>query len=287
MVMMKHRAPTNASPSKVGRSCIFCGGRPVTREHILPMWIADLFRDGEGAFVGSVQITHEGQAAPPRRHESRTDILSPIRLVCACCNNGWMSDLEESARPLLEPMINDHSAVHLSEDEQGVIARWAAKTAILLGNVAKPPYQALPSRLDSIMRQPDGPPHSWIYLAAMQPGGARVRGQVYINRYTTGVSRVARGTTTIATVGLRGLVIQVLQMDLVPPVTARPAPSTMLDEECIRVWPSSPLLRAWPPSRSLSPTDFDRFATNFSEVNVRIEPPTTWASAGFRSPRRS
>lgn len=52
-----------------------------------------------------------------------------VNCVCRRCNNGWMSDLEQNARPILTPLI-DGTAKKITFPEQMTIAAWATKCAI-------------------------------------------------------------------------------------------------------------------------------------------------------------
>ncbi|MHB8512436.1 MAG: hypothetical protein ACYDCC_09660 [Actinomycetota bacterium] len=53
-----------------------------------------------------------------------------VKKVCRSCNGIWMSKLEEEVKPYLVPMIRGES-LSLSENEQLVVATWAAKTAFV------------------------------------------------------------------------------------------------------------------------------------------------------------
>lgn len=53
-----------------------------------------------------------------------------IRAVCDRCNNGWMSQLEESVRPFLTPIITGAPIV-LDFEQTALIARWVALKCIV------------------------------------------------------------------------------------------------------------------------------------------------------------
>ena len=60
--------------------------------------------------------------------------------VCAGCNSGWLSDLENTAKMLLPKLASlERSLDGLSQEEQAFIARWAAKTAFLIHRTAANP----------------------------------------------------------------------------------------------------------------------------------------------------
>jgi hypothetical protein len=55
-----------------------------------------------------------------------------LRRICEPCNNGWMSRLEERAKPLMEPLMEGTTKLEsLNEEQRQLLARWAAKTAII------------------------------------------------------------------------------------------------------------------------------------------------------------
>ena len=55
------------------------------------------------------------------------------RVVCAKCNNGWMSKLETEAKPLLSRMLFDlRHATNLGKAEQNTLTFWAQKTVLML-----------------------------------------------------------------------------------------------------------------------------------------------------------
>ena len=60
--------------------------------------------------------------------------LESFRLgaICEACNNGWMSELEVHAKPLLLALSREQRALSdLTEEECGIVAAWAGKTAII------------------------------------------------------------------------------------------------------------------------------------------------------------
>jgi len=106
---------------------VFCGSTTakITREHLAPKWISDLFPD---AGIGTSEIL--------RRDGSMTtyniEVFSQtVRAPCQGCNNGWMSVLEERVKRLLGPMIRHGQATKLRPPAQALIATWAIKTAFM------------------------------------------------------------------------------------------------------------------------------------------------------------
>jgi hypothetical protein len=117
------------SKSASARLCVFCGGQPVNREHVLPEWLADCFSSGRPQ-------THYRADLDERGGQTRMYAQKPFRTKAACvcpsCNSTWMSNLENDAKPLLTPMMVEGRGRVLSEDDQRTVARWAAKTVMMI-----------------------------------------------------------------------------------------------------------------------------------------------------------
>lgn len=109
------------------KSCVFCGGGPLTREHFWPEWMHEhLPPRTEEAHYQEKRVHDEKSrlAGPPRRvdRQGGTQTIT-MRSVCARCNNGWMSNLEgESAPTLLRLMRGE--PLRLEGDELLTTARW-------------------------------------------------------------------------------------------------------------------------------------------------------------------
>lgn len=83
--------PLHLPPS--GDLCPFCGAADLTDEHIFPDWVSRLFRDKGMKLRG------------------RLDQTVP---VCGRCNHRWLSVLEQSAQPILTPMIEGQDRITLT-----------------------------------------------------------------------------------------------------------------------------------------------------------------------------
>ena len=70
--------------------------------------------------------------------------------VCAECNEGWLSVLENDTRPILQPMILGADP-QLEPPEQQLLATWAYKTALLLDLSSDAP--TVPAWLFHALRQ--------------------------------------------------------------------------------------------------------------------------------------
>jgi hypothetical protein len=104
------------------KMCLFCDNAANSKEDVLPVWIQERVKGKRpilvNGFSGNRPIVMQG-------------MQSNLRTACVCkdCNGGWMSRLEENARKILGPLMEDIHLV-LNGDQQLLIAKWAVKTAM-------------------------------------------------------------------------------------------------------------------------------------------------------------
>ena len=104
------------------RECIFCGGKKLNREDLWPVWVVDSVAKDR-----SSEIERTFGRNPPDTYRGR---YIKSRCVCEKCNCGWMSRLEGTAKPILEPMIHDSPSA-IDYVKQSMIAAWTIKTAMV------------------------------------------------------------------------------------------------------------------------------------------------------------
>jgi hypothetical protein len=136
--MREHSVETSESDLAViqfKQSCIFCGKQAkLTKEHIFGQWLKShvraysnhtehktRFRNSEGRF----------SYAQGRLHKKRPPYLSNLRLVCQTCNNGWMSRLQEDAKPILVRLI-EGDWTQLEIDHGARISSWVTMACICM-----------------------------------------------------------------------------------------------------------------------------------------------------------
>ena len=108
-----------------GRSCLFCGAKPVGNEHVFPQWFSEWLKTDRGAKRFHMDTSDWG-----KRTAHIFDLKS--RWFCYDCNSGWMNQMEAPAKPLLKAMAFDTTPRTLTVDDQAELARWAFKTMLTL-----------------------------------------------------------------------------------------------------------------------------------------------------------
>jgi hypothetical protein len=154
-----------------GRICAGCAvpltKDVVSREDIIPRWLAGEVYQPE---LSLKQYRHNEDTREDevlRRHDLGNFVIKNVR---EACNNGWMSDFESSAKPiLLGLMTMKTSMLQLSSNERSVISAWAIKTAFMIAS-AQPSLPDLPWDLfRGLARQPEQIPRECLVLAAQLP----------------------------------------------------------------------------------------------------------------------
>ena len=152
-------------------TCVGCC-QPLTsdvrsREHILPQWLANEVKVPDLALKHYLHDTEENSDELLRSHGLGSFV---IKNVCAPCNNGWMSRLEERAKPLLLDLMNmKASLLQLSIEDRTTVSAWAIKTAFMIGSAQKS-IGSLPWHLfRGLAEQPENIPVECFVLAAQLP----------------------------------------------------------------------------------------------------------------------
>ncbi|MGE3843816.1 MAG: hypothetical protein AB7I50_19765 [Vicinamibacterales bacterium] len=114
-------------------ACLFCGAEGpgiLTNEHVMPEWLLKYL-----GYTPQQQITHgvadseTGAVTKQRTHSAFTFVDGR---VCGGCNHGWMSRLEDAARPILIPMMEgERQLADLTLSEREILGKWTAKTAYM------------------------------------------------------------------------------------------------------------------------------------------------------------
>jgi hypothetical protein len=186
----------------VARECIFCGGTPVEVEDAWPLWLRRRFET-----PAEVRATRTGEK-PITFLTDKIELR--LKAVCEKCNQGWMSDLEQRAEPILSPMINGVST-GLDRTTQQIVATWAVKTAMVLEHTLSAPHAIYwsPNQRAALARPPHEIPTETIVRISSYRGSQ-------LAWYTGGLGYVAKLTSpepmapsTQATIVVGSLVLQV------------------------------------------------------------------------------
>jgi hypothetical protein len=151
------------------RYCIFCGGAGLTKEHIWADWLKKYIPKDMPSYSESHAIVHRTRIDENKKVRSGDPRSRRLKVVCAKCNNGWMSRLQERAKPILLPLILGKPTV-LSEEGQRISATWATM-AIMVAEFFDPKKVAISQDERFLLRVREIPPMNWkIWIAHFRRG---------------------------------------------------------------------------------------------------------------------
>jgi hypothetical protein len=182
------------------------------------------------------------------------------RAVCADCNNGWMSEMEQAVQPFLGPMLLNEHGVELDAHQQMNLARWAIIKILLLELSMRQQhsrrrtnlgYSPSSAELAWLATNSDPPPRSRVWLGAFDAGG-QVATSTQAMLLTADGGPHGRLPSHVTTMTLGYVLMQVFSIDYViadaqrlPALDASlPSP---IDQALVRIWPTAHQVVRWPP----------------------------------------
>jgi hypothetical protein len=221
---------------------VFCGAGAVTKEHVFPAWVGRHLQLPRGSYLSrSRKGTPIGKPYGPLSHTIRdADIAqTQVKRACGGCNNGWMSQLEKYVKPILLPMINGDETL-LAEDEVRAVARWAHKTAIMVGYLNAWPGSTAEERAQ-VMSSAEPPLGVAVYAGLAAVSGLMTNTHLQIRMAERSApSQIRHGYSVLLRMG--HLIVVVFRM---PPEMVTSVTWTAPTEGVVRLWPASDL--GWPP----------------------------------------
>jgi hypothetical protein len=161
--------------------CIFCDyPATLTKEHIWPAWLRDFIPreavspDRALHTTGLSWIDENDQ-----RRETmnvRSNLAQPgemmdqkLAIVCGRCNGGWMSQLQERAKPFLIPRIQNDWSQQLNEWGQRTLPVWASMFTMVVEQ-ADPNTVATSQRDRTALKLTRDPVPGWMVFLGRNTG---------------------------------------------------------------------------------------------------------------------
>jgi hypothetical protein len=203
------------------KRCIFCQEETkLTREDFFPQWFREIYpapADSQGSRLNAQVSWHERDAATG---EIVTKIAAgklarpgdladqTLRIACASCNNGWMSRLQQVAKPHLIPYIKGKWA-RPNRSARKCISSWATMFAMVVEFGDEPSAVVPPIERQVFMRDLSPPIGAWV-LAGRLAGDLPYWFHRRALRLTLDPNDVAgRPNTQLTTITLGHLLLQV------------------------------------------------------------------------------
>lgn len=231
---------------------MFCGGPgPRTEEHSIPSWVEDCLPGDGGTF------THERSAGGTW---TTAELSFTVARVCEPCNTGWMSRLEDRAKPLLCDVIEGaherRNPRKWNQREQRIVATWMFKTAITCdistGGGSRIPAEH--ARFLFKKHHPPGRARIWTCAHAVEVLGDNEQarfGNVWPYHLTFHLADGSTRDGYSVTVSIGYLAFQVvgyLGREHLNPQGRQAIPSAAFE---IQIWPSAQPVAIWPAQYAL------------------------------------
>lgn len=223
--------------------CVFCGAQKVTKEHILPEWMQRL--ENNLAPSGYAQGTYSEEKGWDEIRFNSIPFSQTARVACRSCNNEWMSEMEQSTKPILAPLIQGRRKT-LGKDRSSRLAIWAFKTALVFQHT-HPRNLTVPTDHYTWLKN-NGTPHpsAQVWIGASDKNSELFAS--YSHSKLTLRSPLAAEPGRLHKFYVAGLLIGQLFLvvmgdDLAPNFTP--------DSRLHRIWPFDRRV-AWPPSTRIS-----------------------------------
>lgn len=237
---------------------MFCGGTPLSREHVYPQWLSNVLPEQLSYRGQSTEVVHfvdneDGEQPLSTRevHQRFTDAV--VKRACKTCNSGWMNDLETGSRRVLTKMMRGERCEIDFEDAKR-LAAWTAKTC-LMAQYTHPESVATPaSYYEWLFLTKEPPPNMqiWAFPSAAQDWGVQMehRGLLFKTSDRTQLSDPCNTHST--TIGLGQVVMFILGTTISNLFSE--AFTTMLPDNGIQLWPQ-PSRFIWDPKEFLGDED--------------------------------
>lgn len=139
---------TNNTSKGSKKSCIFCGGAPICKEHIWPKWATKILPHGVGSNTrAKVWGFYSPELIASWQRQGDTKSIT-ISAVCKDCNSGWMSQYESEVQQWITPMCFG-LPVQLSSTTQKILGEYFIYKAMIADRSAmsNPSFTELETRI--------------------------------------------------------------------------------------------------------------------------------------------
>lgn len=163
----------NSQSKQVRQVCIFCGQTPLTKEHFWPTWMKEVLPQSKFNYHARGDFHYSGRNFAKSLNNGYKKITGPpgswqLKIVCNTCNNNWMSQIENDAKPILTPLALGET-IQLEREDQELLIKWVF-LKIIIGEYDNVQNQVIKaSERKSFYVNRDIPSDWKIWIARVQP----------------------------------------------------------------------------------------------------------------------
>lgn len=247
------------------RTCTFCGGVGITKEHIWPKWSQSYL--SEKRPVPHVQQTVQDGRDDEERTWLQRSLDMKVGTVCGSCNNGWMSNLENTVKPFFIGAFEGRGR-ELHRALQRDLAAWGLKTTMMVEHQQKPArYVIPPSEYAHLYKRREPSLNVLVWMTAYMGIKTSALGHLYGLDADMAIDPdPGRGTRNIwgSTVVFGPVVFHLLGTDIPGLLTG----VVMKTPNTHQLWPYK-RTSTWTPTPGLSDSELARFTEGFLDQLLR------------------
>ena len=168
---MSKRKSLSQYPNRI-QQCVFCGQVPLTKEHFWPSWMKEAIPQSK--YNQHLRVESDGKKKIRYFSEGvQKKITGPPgswqqKVVCSVCNNGWMSQIETEAKPILTALAFGES-VEIKKKEQIILSKWAF-LKVIIGEFNEVPKRYITREERHFFFKYKTVPSEWrIWIARLKP----------------------------------------------------------------------------------------------------------------------
>lgn len=266
-------------PFKRGQGrCIFCGSTGLTKEHMWADWLRSYIpRELTGHRV-RVSTIHFDQSKEETIFQRTGDPHSRrIRCVCLPCNTGWMSRLQENAKPfLIPPLRGEGSGFH--RRAQTAVSAWIAMMVMVAEHIAQGQVAIAQSDRNYLREHGVAPPHWRIWIAKH----ARKTYPLFTHNVMSfgtkeeferlgGITAKVPSNTQTTTICLgKYLLVHIMSSDVAWSIVRRLPPPPPIADAFNQIWPIKTGTLRWPGGGTLNDAGIDLVANDFFNRTIAL-----------------
>jgi hypothetical protein len=268
-----------------GGVCIFCGGVKLSKEHAFAKWLHPHLPmkpiANHEAFSEHILLTHTDSKVKVRSGDPHS---GTVRVVCETCNTGWMSSLQEAARPALLPMVQGkRSSLHKRHLQNlcGWVAMFVMVNEWREKNRA---FAGVSQEERSFLMENGVPPKTWkIWIGELaRPGGIYHHTSIPVAGNGVEVDMIdgiPMPNTQVTTVSMGPLFIHAFSSSYPRASVNQRLPAETMSQ----VWPIRHSPVTWPPHKPVSQAESVAIAESI--VNYGREKARRLRITGNRNPK--
>jgi hypothetical protein len=257
--------------TNVSRTCLFCPSTPMSREHIWPEWMVEIFPESDYKSGRRIQTHGEGLS---EQTWSKKTVTHKASVVCKKCNETWMSQIEQETKLVLKPIIEEpRTKRQLNLHQQALLANWAALHAMVFQKALKPDsvyyseeecWTFADSHREG--RKPILNTHVWLALLP-DMGGMGVHGGIHSRNPSGEPWRYSFFNSVFGRIAVQAFHWSGVTGDWIGnehrSINLRKLDESVWRHAVIRIWPRKSISVTWPPRKSLTHAGIRPFYNRF------------------------